>query len=84
MRQTIDAVYENGVLRPLAPLNLPDHEQVSVIVESRVDESWIDLDALAWARLEGDASISLEDVRRRLAKSNGSLADAVIAERGEY
>ena len=82
MRQSIDAIYENGVLRPLVPLNLPDHEQVSVIVESGADKEWLDHEALAWASEEGDPSISLEDVRRRLAKIKGSLSDVVIAERG--
>jgi predicted DNA-binding antitoxin AbrB/MazE fold protein len=84
MRQSIDAIYEDGVLRPLVPLNLADHEQVSLVVESGADQDWVDRDAVAWASQEGDASISLEDVRRRLAKSKGSLSDVVIAERGEY
>ena len=84
MRQSIDAIYENGVLRPLVPLNLADHEQVSVIVESGAEEDWLDREAWAWASAEGDPSISLEDVRRRLAKIKGSLSEVVIAERGEY
>jgi predicted DNA-binding antitoxin AbrB/MazE fold protein len=84
MRQSIDAIYENGVLRPLVPLDLAEREQVSVIVESGGGEEWLDQEALAWASEEGDPTVSLEDVRRRLAKVKGSLSDVVIAERGEY
>jgi predicted DNA-binding antitoxin AbrB/MazE fold protein len=28
----IDAVFENGVFRPIAPVNLPDHSQVELDV----------------------------------------------------
>jgi predicted DNA-binding antitoxin AbrB/MazE fold protein len=84
MKQRIDAVYENGLLRPLEPLNLPDRQPVSLIVETSSNEDWLDHDAVAWAKSEGDPNISLDDVRRRLAKLSGSLSDVVIAERGEY
>ncbi len=30
MSQTITAIYEHGVLRPLAPLSLPEHAQVQL------------------------------------------------------
>jgi predicted DNA-binding antitoxin AbrB/MazE fold protein len=83
MKQRIDAVYEDGLLRPLQPLDLTNHEHVIVIVESGAGEEWLDRDAMEWARLEGDPTISLEDVRQRLAKVNGSLSDLVTAERGE-
>jgi predicted DNA-binding antitoxin AbrB/MazE fold protein len=84
MTQKIDAVYENGLLRPLETLNLADHERVSVTVETSSGDNWLDHDALDWARQEGDPSISLEDVRRRLAKLGASLSDIVISERGDY
>ena len=84
MKQRIDAIYENGLFRPLEPLNLPDREPVSLIVESRASDDWLDHDAIAWAAQEGDPTISLDDVRRRLAKLSGTLSDLVIAERGEY
>ena len=84
MKQRFDAVYENGLIRPLQPLNLPDHLRVSVTVESGTSDDWLDQDALDWTRQEGDPSISLDDVRKRLAKIKGSLSEAVIAERGEY
>ena len=84
MKERIAAIYENGILRPLEPLNLPNHERVSVIVESGSSDDLLDQDALSWARQEGDPAISLDDVRGRLAKLGGSLSDVVIAERGDY
>lgn len=84
MRQKIDAVYENGLLKPLEPLDLSEHERVSITVESRGGDDWLDHEALDWARQEGDPSISLDELRRRLSALSGSLADLVIAERGEY
>ncbi len=84
MTQRVDAIYEDGLLRPLRPLDLPDRERVSVTVESAVDDKWLDHDVTEWARQEGDPTISLDDVRRRLAGIDGSLSDLVIAERGEY
>jgi predicted DNA-binding antitoxin AbrB/MazE fold protein len=83
MTQRVDAIYEDGLLRPLGPLDLPDRERVSVTVESAVDDKWLDHDVLQWARQEGDPTISLDDVRRRLSVTNGSLSEFVIGQRGE-
>jgi predicted DNA-binding antitoxin AbrB/MazE fold protein len=37
MTQRIDAIFDNGVLRPLVPLHLPDQSIVKVTVETAVD-----------------------------------------------
>lgn len=39
MSQPFDAIYEGGVLRPLAPLNLPDATKVSVTLHLPPDPS---------------------------------------------
>jgi len=39
MAQTITAVYENGMLRPLTPLTLPEHSQVELDVRVIAPES---------------------------------------------
>lgn len=44
-------------------------------------EDWLDWDCINEAAKEADPSVTLEDVRRILAKIPGSLADAVIKER---
>jgi predicted DNA-binding antitoxin AbrB/MazE fold protein len=32
MEQIVEALYENGVLTPLQPLDLPDHQRVTISV----------------------------------------------------
>lgn len=34
MNEKITAIYENGVLRPLAPLALPEHTKVQLLIQS--------------------------------------------------
>lgn len=40
MTITVDAIYENGVLRPVQPLALKEQEQVRVTVESARPPIW--------------------------------------------
>lgn len=32
----INAIYENGVLKPLVPLNIREHEKVEIIVKEKI------------------------------------------------
>lgn len=83
MEKTVQAVYEDGVLRPLEPVPLEDRQEVTVTIS---DEGNIPRDHPLvaspdeWADAAGD-SISLDEVRRALATIRGSLAEAVIEER---
>jgi predicted DNA-binding antitoxin AbrB/MazE fold protein len=52
MAITVDAIYENGVLRLAEPLPLKEHEKVRVTVESEVSISQQTAGILKWA---GDA-----------------------------
>src|SRR5262245_34806387 len=38
METTITAVYENGVLRPLTPLALPEHIEVEISIRTRTTD----------------------------------------------
>jgi predicted DNA-binding antitoxin AbrB/MazE fold protein len=38
MSQQIDAIYDNGVLKPLVPLSLPDQTRVKLTVETSSSE----------------------------------------------
>ena len=80
-----DAVYENGVLRPLEPVALPEHERLSVIVSRLADPlaDVLDWEAHELAAVEGDESVSLEAVQAALSKIPGSMADVVSTERDE-
>ena len=85
----VDAVYENGVLRPLQPLDLREHEHVVVSVikaTAALHRSSLAVEYLEKIRKElqdAEAAPGLEEVRRRLAKIPGSMAAEIVADRGE-
>jgi predicted DNA-binding antitoxin AbrB/MazE fold protein len=62
MALTIEAVYENGVFRPLQPLPLQDHERVRLTIEPEV--SWVERTA-GMLRWTGDP-----EVLRRIAEDD--------------
>ena len=81
--KTIQAVYEDGVLRPLEPILLEERQEVTVTIS---DENNIPRDhpllasSEEWANAAGD-QVSLDEVRRALATIRGSLSETVIEER---
>ncbi len=83
MTKTLQAVYENGVLRPLEPLPLEEHQRVTVTVSDPA-EQWLDHEYME--RLRQDVATMgpaprLEDVRHALSKIPGKLSDDIRAER---
>jgi predicted DNA-binding antitoxin AbrB/MazE fold protein len=89
MEMQVDAVYENGVLRPLQPLGLAEHEHVSLTVikaapapgSPPLDIAY--LDNLEEELLHAGPAPGIEEVRRRLSKIPGSMTGDFIAERAE-
>ena len=85
----VDAVYENGVLRPLQPLDLKEHEHVLVSVlktaptPGRSSLAVEYVEKIKREQRDAEPLPSLAEVRRRLAKISGSMAAEIIAERGE-
>ena len=85
----VEAVYENGVLRPLEPLGLDAHQQVTVsILDSSEDplRSYLDLSYIETVRREVDAMDNvpcIEEVRSITSKDPASWAAAIIADRRE-
>jgi predicted DNA-binding antitoxin AbrB/MazE fold protein len=77
MREQIQVVYENGVLRPLVTLSgkFQEHQHLTVIVED-ADESncWL---------ADADPTVSLEAVRRALGKAPATIAQLIHAGREE-
>jgi predicted DNA-binding antitoxin AbrB/MazE fold protein len=89
MTKQVEAVYENGVLRPLEPLGLDEHQQVTVmIVDSSADplRSYLDLDYIEGVKREVDAMDyipSIEEIWAITSKDPTSWAEAIIAERAD-
>jgi predicted DNA-binding antitoxin AbrB/MazE fold protein len=88
MTKQVDAVYENGILRPLEPLPLEEHQRVTVTISDITGDplaSMIDGECQDWARkvvAETTHIPSLEEVQRMTAGDQSSWADVIIAERG--
>lgn len=64
MERIVAALYENGVLTPLEPLDLPNRQRVTITSQALDDET--DLDGLAaWHRVyEGVAENELGAIER--------------------
>ena len=57
MTRPLRVIYENGVFRPLEPVGLKEHQEVTISVDNRSDENLADLAT----ELFGDQGIDLED-----------------------
>lgn len=89
MTKQVEAVYENGMLRPLEPLPLEEHQHVTVMigeVHAAQERSHPDTDYLAAVRAEVAAMgriPTLDEIHKITAKDPGSWAEAIDAEREE-
>ena len=87
MTKQVEAIYENGVLRPLEPLPLAERERVTVTIGIGSDQSrhsHPDAEFIERAKRElasVDSIPTLEEVRQMLSKDKSSWADYIIAER---
>ena len=77
-----EAIYEAGMLRPLEPLELTEHEQVTLkIADASDDQEFMQFVRQRVAHL--DHVPSLAEVRERLKHIPDSFGDAIILERSE-
>jgi predicted DNA-binding antitoxin AbrB/MazE fold protein len=59
MAQQIHAIYENGVLRPLQPLNLPELQRVRISINGVIGDSEDVVAKQRAARVELDAQLAM-------------------------
>jgi predicted DNA-binding antitoxin AbrB/MazE fold protein len=85
LRQTVEAIYEDGVLRPLEKLSLRPKQRVFLQIDESSDatEDLEDQAFTSYCRAEGDPNICLEKVRQALTVIPGSLTEACSGERDE-
>ena len=89
MTKQVEAVYENGMLRPLEPLSLAENERVTVTISINAvasERSHLDVEFIERAKRElaaVDYIPTLEEVRQMLSKDKSSWADLISAEREE-
>jgi len=87
MERTLEAIYEHGVLRPLEPLALAESQRVKLTISDAAGGSYRDMAVVEHARRETATLTSIptiEEVRAALASIPGSMAEEIIAERGDY
>ena len=83
----IEAVYEDGVLKPVRALALAEHQHVTVFIsEATQSDSRTHLDTAYVENLRNELETAgpppgLEEVRRRLSKIPGSMTQDFISER---
>ncbi len=82
---SVEAVHENGLLRPLEPLDLMDCQRVRITVTTpELGRSKRDMKLLEQVRAEVAAMTeipSLEEVQRMLSAIPGSLTEDFVGER---
>ncbi len=84
MQEEIEVIYENGALRPLEPLPLQEHDRLTITIDTAtLSKPRLDKVCLAAAKRDANPMVTIEEVRRILAKVPGTLTEAVIAEREE-
>ena len=87
MPTQLEAVFQNGVLRPLQPLGLFENQKVSLTIATlptTVGEAdYLDTDLHRYCESRADDGITLEQVRKELASIPGSIADDILLDREE-
>jgi len=91
MSQHIDAIFINGVFRPVQPVSIADGERVSLTVDTKLNGNddlsdvfdLLDIDYADACRKKSGKAPSLDEVRAKLATYSGSLSDLIREERDE-
>ena len=84
MTRTLSAIYENGVLRPLEPLDLEESQTVAVTISDPSEDpadAYLDHEYMAAIDAMDEPEPTLEEVWAALSKIPGNLSDDLRAER---
>jgi predicted DNA-binding antitoxin AbrB/MazE fold protein len=82
MTKRLEAIYENGALRLLQPVDLQEHQRVTVTL-SVPEEDWLDTEFMESCAAEVQEHVPLERIHQILSTISGSLAEDIIAERDD-
>ncbi len=78
----LEAVYEGGVLRPVEPLSLDEHQLVSVIIlDDTADDEVLQFAPREEFEALADHTVTLDEVRKGLSRIPDSLDADFAAER---
>jgi hypothetical protein len=79
----IEAIYDNGVLRPLTPVPFADQERVTLTVVGS-EEELFDRDYYGPPTVSDKPVPTHEEIRAMLSTIKGSMDDAIDESRGEW
>ena len=82
----VEAIFENGVLRPVEPVPFYEKERVTITLESlddRLASGQLAQTQVASA-MQKRKPRSIEEIQERWKEIPGSFADLIIAERGDH
>ena len=74
MKQSLDAIYENGVLRPLRSLSVTEGQKVRLTIEAETSGGSDDLLGLAGEVYQGLTEGEINDVERIALKRDAFFA----------
>lgn len=63
MPKSVEAIFENGVLKPVTPLHIPEHKLVHIIIQEEIEEP-SDILSLAANVYNGLSSSDIEDMEK--------------------
>ncbi len=63
MTRTVEAIFEDGVLKPTSPLNIAEHKKVTLIIEDEPAEP-VDILSLASMVYNGLSREDIKDVEK--------------------
>lgn len=63
MAKTVEAIFEEGVLKPTSPLKIPEHKKVTLIIKDEMEEP-LDILSLASMVYNGLSPEDIEDIER--------------------
>ena len=63
MPRTVEAIFEGGVLKPISPLNIPEHKKVTLIIEDEIEEP-LDILSLASMVYNGLSPEGIEEIEK--------------------
>ncbi|MEK6901705.1 MAG: antitoxin family protein [Nanoarchaeota archaeon] len=63
MSKMVEAIFENGVLKPVTPLHIPEHKRVHLIIQEEAEKP-SDILSLASKVYNGLSSSDIEDLEK--------------------
>ncbi len=63
MTKTVEAIFEDGVLKPISPLNIPEHKRVTIFIKDEIVEPF-DVLSLASMVYNGLSPEDIEEIEK--------------------